>query len=215
MNCREIEKDLIPYADGDLNDVRAEMIKSHLASCADCQAALQPIQQTLDMAKTYRVPVRSDQAASRMLVRIRSGIEQHRKRYSFRLVPAVFATAALLLLMVIGLRDMETGFDEPIESDYLSVSNRIAVVAQDPELFDEVMTELMDLDVGVVSFNGADPSPPGKASERTVGAQDEPDPWIDYRDEYLRGVQIESLLYDLDDEEIEQVLKKIEERLTV
>ena len=59
MNCREIEKDLIPYADGDLNDVRAEMIKSHLASCADCQAALHPIQQTLDMAKTYRVPIRS------------------------------------------------------------------------------------------------------------------------------------------------------------
>ncbi len=215
MNCREIEKDLIPYADGDLNDVRAEMIKSHLASCADCQAALQPIQQTLDMAKTYRVPVRSDQSASRMLVRIRSGIEQHRKRYAFRLVPAMFATAALLLLMVIGLRDMETDFDEPIESDYLSVSNRIAVVAQDPELFDEVMTELMDIDVGVVSFNGTDRSPPGKAFERTVGVQDDPDPWIDYRDEYLRGVQIESLLYDLDDEEIDQVLKKIEERLTV
>ena len=215
MNCREIEKDLIPYADGDLNDVRAEMIKSHLASCSDCQAALQPIQQTLDMAKTYRVPARSDQAASRMLVRIRSGIEQHRKRHVFRMIPAIFSTAALLLLMVIGLRDMETSIDEPIESDYLSVSNRIAVVAQDPELFDEVMTELMDLDVGVVSFNGADPSSPGKASERTVGAQDEPDPWIDYRDEYLRGVQIESLLYDLDDDEIEQVLKKIEERLTV
>ena len=215
MNCREIEKDLIPYADGDLNDVRAEMIKSHLASCPDCQAALQPIQQTLDMAKTYRVPARSDQAASRMLVRIRSGIEQHRKCHVFRMIPAIFSTAALLLLMVIGLRDMETSIDEPIESDYLSVSNRIAVVAQDPELFDEVMTELMDLDVGVVSFNGADPSSPGKASERTGGAQDEPDPWIDYRDEYLRGVQIESLLYDLDDDEIEQVLKKIEERLTV
>ena len=117
--------------------------------------------------------------------------------------------------MVIGLRDTESGFDDTVERDYISVSNRIAVVAQDPELFDEVMTELIDLDLGVVSFNGADLSPPGKASEHTVGAQDEPDPWIDYRDEYLRGVQIEALLYDLDDEEIEQVLKKIEERLTV
>jgi hypothetical protein len=39
--------------------------------------------------------------------------------------------------------------------------------------------------------------------------------WREYQKGYFPGLRIESLLKDLSDEEMDQVLKKIEERLTV
>lgn len=217
MTCKDVEEDLVAYAEGDLDDLRSGVVRAHLEACARCQSEAQAIRRTLELAATYRVPPLSKGAGVRMLAGVRERVDRRRRRVR-RLAPALIAAAAVLTLAVVGLRRQtpevaplaERG-DEggPVGAD------RIALLSNDPELFDAVMERLSGLDVGGVQGaqkGGLRASTGQEGAERPKEAEPL---WREYQKGYFPGVGVESLLKDLSDEEMDQVLQKIEERLTV
>jgi len=217
MTCQDADRDLIAYAEGDLNDVRTEAVRGHVEGCPRCRGEVQAIRRTLNLADAYRIPPLSAGAGVRMLAGVREQVGRGRpSRRIFRLAPALGA-AALLALAVVGVRyrtpavapqagrEVEGG---PVGAD------RIALLSNDPEIFDAVMERLSDLNGG-----GADPRGARKGDMRTETGpgvserpMEAPPLWREY---FFPGVKVEALLKDLSDEEMEQVLRKIEERLAV
>ncbi|MSS71601.1 MAG: zf-HC2 domain-containing protein [Candidatus Latescibacteria bacterium] len=217
MNCEDVERDLVAYAEGDLNDVRSEVVRAHLETCACCRAEAQSLQRTLEMAGAYRIPPLSKAAELRMLAGVRER-ERRRRVYRHRLAPAFSAAAAILILTVVGLR-YRTGTpptDGEVERRHVG-ADRIALLSDDPEMFDAVMERLSSLDVG----GAVSPEMQRgdlRASKGTAAPARETDSvpiWGEYQKRYFQGVRVESLLKDLSDEEMDQVLQKIEERLSV
>lgn len=217
MSCKDVEKDLVAYAEGDLDDLRSEVVRAHLEACARCRSEAQAVRRTLRLAAAYRVPPLSEGAGVRMLAGVRERVDRRRRRVR-RLAPALVVVAAVLALTVVGLRlrtpdvaplTEKGGEGGPVGAD------RIALLSNDPELFDEVMERLSGLDVGGVqgAQKGGLRASTGQAG---VERPREAEPlWREYQKGYFPGVGVESLLKDLSDEEMDQVLEKIEERLTV
>lgn len=220
MSCKDVEKDLVAYAEGDLDDLRSEVVRAHIEACARCRSEAQSVWRTLELAAAYRVPPLSRGGGVRMLARVREGVEGHRRRRRVhrRLTQALLAAAAVLTLAVVGLR-RQTPEVAPLSEQGgeggAVGADRISLLSSDAELFDEVVERLSGLDVG--EGQGAE-----KGSLRvstgqggTEGSREAEPLWRDYQKGYFPGLRIESLLKDLSDEEMDQVLKKIEERLTV
>lgn len=217
MSCQDVEKDLIPYAEGDLDDIRSEVVRAHVEACARCQAEVRAIRRTLGMAAAYRIPPLSKAAEVRMLAGVRAQVGRHRGlRRAYRLAPALSAVAAVLTLAVVGLRyrtpDVAPVVERAVEGGAVG-ADRIALLANDPELFDAVMERLSGLDVGGVQ--GTQKEDLRSSTGRGERPREGEPLWREYQKGYFPGVRVEALLKDLSDEEMDQVLQNIEERLTV
>ena len=222
MTCQDLKRDLVAYVDGGLNDVRMESVKTHLASCAPCRAEVRAIQSILEVASAYRVQPLSKGAGVRMLAGVRERLEGQRRRRVYRLVPAFGVAALALAFAVVGVRDWRAPGTPAQESGIsLPADARAASVTEDPELFEAVMDRLVQVEMG-------DPVPHAQKGEgletslraRSSGASPSKTSgpaslWQEYQQHHLQGERMESLLKDLNDEEVEQVLQKVEEKLSV
>jgi hypothetical protein len=219
MTCQDVEKDLVAYVEGDLNDVRREVVRGHAETCPRCGAEVESLRRTLALADAYRIPPLSTGAGVRMLAGVRERVDREgRRRRVFRLVPALGAAAAVLALATIGLRQPRTTAPPPgerVDGRETVAADGAALASEDPEVFDVVLERLATLDVG---------DPVREASPQRVGvgrtgrrSSHEGEPavlWLEYQ-RHLRGAKIEALLRDLSDEEVQQVLRDLQERLTV
>lgn len=219
MICQDVEKDLIAYAEGDLNDVRSEVVRAHLETCVRCRTEVRSLRRTLEMAEAYRVLPLSKAAEVRMLAGIRERVGRRRRRV-YRLAPAFSAAAAILILAIAGLRYRTPNGTPPAggEAERGPIgADRIVLLSNDPEMFDAAMERLSSLDVG----GAAAPGTQGGGLRTSTGTAessqgtDSAPTWREYQKRYFRGVKVESLLKDLSDEEMDQVLQKVEERLSV
>lgn len=217
MNCREVQEDLIPFAEGDIDDLRSEKVRSHLETCEKCRGDVRSIDQTLKMADTYRIPELSEAAALRMLSGIRARLERRGRSRLYRLFPAFGTAAAILVLSVVGLRHSRL-IGGPGDSDEVNRTpfggDRMTVVSSDADIFQEVMERLPALEVQELNGAPSREAPTGLQVASEGGDPETVPLWEEFQGNYFRGYQVESLLMDLDDQEMDQVLEKVEERLS-
>ena len=218
MNCREVQKDLIPFAEGDIDDLRSERVRSHLETCDKCRGDVRSIDRTLKMAVTYRIPELSEAAAVRMLRGIRARLERRRSSRPYRLILALGISAAVLVLSVVGLRHSRLiggpgDFEEVNRTSF--GGDWMTVVSGDADIFQEVMERLAALEVQEADGAQSRQAPTGLRVPSKGGDAERVPLWEEFQGNYFRGYQVESLLMDLDDQEMDRVLEKVEERLSV
>ena len=221
MTCQDLQRDLVDYVEGDLNDVRAEGIRKHLVACARCQEEVRSVQETLELAAVYRVPALSTGAGVRILVGVRERLQRTGSRGITRWVPAVGGAALVLGLALLAGVGRQTPIPPAGRADLTSLSegaDPVASASDDPLVFGAVLERLDLLEAG---------GSPGLKAVSSVSPVSRPviargSPGLDtgsllqeYQKQHLRGGRTESLLKDLSDEEFEQVLQKVEEKLSV
>jgi hypothetical protein len=153
-----------------------------------------------------------------MLARVRERVRR-RRRLVYRMAPA-FSAAAVLILTLVGLRYRTPEVSPPADrgaGQGAAGTDQITLLSNDPEMFDAVMERLSSLDVGgTVSPGGrrGDVRTPSRG-EKTAREADSAPIWKEYQKRYFQGVRVESLWKELSEDEMDQVLQKIEERLKV
>jgi len=100
MKCKNLNSDLILYAENTLPAGRKARLDSHLEECSDCREFLSFIRDSLITIEKER-EIRPNQF---LFTRVMAGLEsgkQHTKSHSKKLIPA-FAFSAILVAAVIG-----------------------------------------------------------------------------------------------------------------
>jgi anti-sigma factor RsiW len=78
-NCREIEAQLSPYLDGELDEVTTRRVEEHLAGCAACRDALAAIRET-ERVLAGAMPMRSDAEWEALALRVEMAIDREEAR---------------------------------------------------------------------------------------------------------------------------------------
>lgn len=90
--CQAVSKEeLVAYADGDLSPSKAERIAEHVAACPDCQAVLEALERSLQVAQAIWKTGQARWPETHSFDKIRAD------RRSFRKVIALAASALLVL----------------------------------------------------------------------------------------------------------------------
>ncbi len=225
MTCQDLQRDLIDYAAGDLNDVRSQRIRLHLSGCQGCRDEARSIQETLSLASAYRVPPLSQAGGVRMLVGVRDRVSPSNRPRVFRWVPAMgSAVAAVLVAFLVTERWQRVSDSPPIggtgPASLSGVAEPAASATEDPQVFGAILERLDRLDSGRDTFPGGNPvraatPSPGASIIGGSPALDAGSLMQEYQEQHLRGGRTESLLKDLSDEEFDRVLQKVEENLSV
>lgn len=225
MTCQDLQRDLVDFVAGDLNDVRSQRIRLHLSGCPACREEVRSIQETLNLASAYRVPPLSQAGGVRMLVGVRDRVSPSNRRRLFRWAPALgCAVAAVAVAFLIPGRWHHLSDSPPIGGTgpaFVSGGPEPAAsVTEDPQVFGAILERLERLDSErgfPPGGNPIQPATPGPGAGIVGGlpALDAGSLMQEYEKQHLRGGRTESLLKDLSDEEFDRVLQKVEEKISV
>ncbi|MBD3285225.1 hypothetical protein GF359_02385, partial [candidate division WOR-3 bacterium] len=152
MNCREIEKLLQLYHDGELSAEETRLVERHLSKCPDCRAALAKLS-ALDAlikdGKAEKVPDPGKHYWQSFSHRVIRRLSAHRpslrrptsrtKLFRFGLIPYLSAGAAIVLALVVSftmLKEVPAGFTEEDVS-----AAKIETKTEEGESIDAIETE--------------------------------------------------------------------------
>lgn len=109
MGCRRIQRYVLAFSEGELDQRRREKVATHVAACPVCASALHSLQQTLHMVRDMDVPEPSAAfwegfgPALHQHIRREAAAPPARRRFSIRdlfvLPKPVLATVAVSLIL--------------------------------------------------------------------------------------------------------------------
>ncbi len=140
MDCKQLQQCIDDYLDGVLPAGEQRLAEQHLASCADCQAELNQIQELRHALRALPVPAPSPDFTRRVLAKAR----QHQQRRQ-RLLGGLVTAMAASLVMWIGVALFQPSSNtNGIDAIVMGVSEtrEVKLVFNAPENFQQVTLQL-------------------------------------------------------------------------
>ena len=127
MNCRNIQKWLSAYIDGELSTERKKTIQIHLQECETCQEILKTMNQAWDLLDELPAPESVPYFYTRLKARMEAEKQEKGQKWIERILIPTSAVVATVLGIIVGSivgsngnQQVEaTGLDEEFIASYL------------------------------------------------------------------------------------------------
>jgi len=127
MNCKEASAFTVAYADGEVDGPRADAIRQHLATCADCAAASDAV---LALRARIRLEVPAYRASPALRARViaSAGMSESpvvpRERWRWLISGALAGCAATVLAWVVGTALLDRRANEDLAAEAVAMHVR-------------------------------------------------------------------------------------------
>jgi hypothetical protein len=204
MKCKDIRYDYIDYVKGMLSDDKMSMIDDHLTNCESCRKEIEEIKNFSRTLDNYQVSTPNDSFFINFIPRLNERIDGRTKTsYSKKVVNFVlsFSTLSSVIILVIIL--MQVGHQD-ITTD-TGIANNVSI--ENPKIKEnEPRTINYENYVreSLISDTKSKQKIEQKATETFASAA-----LNEHGDVFLSRENIASLVNDLSDEEVDQVIEKL------
>jgi len=200
MKCKEVSQVLIDYHESSLDADQRRWVEQHLSECEKCRDRLKEVEQLYQLLAKERVPSPGESLLTGFLPEVRARIERKKKRRGLRIPKPRLAFGILTILAVAIVSIFMFTLDKRNLVD--RVSEKMAEIAisylefsSTTEELAEILSAESEVSLDIPLSNGE-----GEQLDLVEGILEE---------DYLSELSLNSMLGDLDLEE----LKKVEEKI--